>query len=187
MGTFAVVLALAIVFVMNPFWIRTATVIGNITVPGETPAADWRMARDALAPWIADADIMITTEELGAIYFLGRSDVRFSPSKLAEIPEDQRFEFGIDHRTGRPIIAKPESFSQLVECFPKGFVVGPKKHWGDPILISDEIQAILMRHGEAIEVPKRSYLYAWGWKRESASTQPADCSNLKRFSGRQPR
>lgn len=181
------VVALVIVILANPFWLRTATVIGNVVLLGETPVTGWRLARDALASWIADADIMITTEELGAIYFLGRSDIRFSPSKLDEIPWDQRFEFGIDHRTGRPIITKPESVEQLIECFPQDFVVGPIEHWGNPILISDEIQTILRRHAEPIEVPERSYLYAWGWKRESTSTQSAYCSNLMRFSGRQPR
>jgi hypothetical protein len=184
-ATVSMVVATLIVILANPFWLRTATVIGNVALPGETPITDWRLARDELSSWVADADIMITTEELGAIYFLGRSDVRFSPSKLNEIPRDQRFEFGIDHRTGRPIITKGESIEQLIECFPQGFIVGPIEHWGNPILISDEIQIILIRHAEPIEVPKRSYLYAWGWKREPASANPADCSNLMRFSGRQ--
>ena len=180
-------LALAIVFVMNPFWIRTAALIGNIALPMEIPATDWRAAREALAAWTERADMMIMTEELGAIYFLGRSDVRFSPSKLGELRRDQQHEFGIDHRTGRPVISTPESVEQLIECFPQGFVVGPIEHWGNPILISDEIQTILRRHAEPIQVPERSYLYAWGWKRESTSTQPAYCLNLMRFSGRQPR
>ena len=183
-ATIVMALALIILILGNPFWLRTAAVIGNVALPGEEPATDWRAARDALAPWVAQADIMITTEELGAIYFLGRSDIRFSPSKFNEIPLDQRFEFGIDPRTGRPIITKPESVERLIECFPSGFIVGPSKHWGDPILISDVIQAILRRHARPIGVPERSHLYAWGWKRRPASAQPPNCSNLTRFSGR---
>ena len=184
-GTAAVALALAIVFVMNPFWIRTAALIGNIALPMEIPATDWRAAREALAPWTTDADIMITTEELGAIYFLGRSDVRFSPSKLKELPADQRKEFGIDFRTGRPIITKPESVEQLMECFERGFVVGPIEHWGSPILISEAVQAVLTRHAKPIEVPRESHLYAWGWARERRETKPDYCADLSRFSGRQ--
>ena len=86
---------------------------------------DWRAARTALAPWTKGADVMITTEELGAIYFLGRSDVRFSRSKFGELRPDQKFEFGIDQRTGRPIISRPESVELLIRCFSKGFIVGP--------------------------------------------------------------
>jgi hypothetical protein len=184
-GTGAVVLILVIVLVMNPFWVRTAALIGNIALPTETPATNWRAAREALAPWTRDAGIMITTEELGAIFFLGRSDVRFSPSKLQELPPEEQHEFGIDFRTGRPIITTPASVEKLIDCFPRGFIVGPIENWGDPILISEEIQEILEQRAELIEVPQRSYLYAWGWNREPASTQPAYCPSLQRFSGRQ--
>ena len=186
-GTTVVVVVLTIVVLMNPFWLRTATVIGNVALPLETPMTEWRAAREALVSWTTDADIMITTEELGAIYFLGRSDVRYSPSKLAELRPDQRFEFSIDHRTGRPIMSKPESLEQLIDCFERGIVVGPIEHWGNPILISEAVQAVLSRHAKPIEVPKESHLYAWGWAREPRETKPDYCSDLRRFSGRQMR
>ena len=183
--TAAALLALACIIILltNPFWLRTATVIGNVNLPFERPATDWRAAREALAPWTASAEIMITTEELGAIYFLGRSDVRYSPSKLAEIPEDRRVEFGIDPRTGRPIIAKPESVRRLIDCFSSGLVVGPIEHWGSPILINDEVQSILVRHAKPIEVPRESHLYAWGWTRAPEEARPDHCADLIQFSG----
>jgi hypothetical protein len=179
-----VVTALLVAVLMNPFWLRTATIIGNVALPSETPVTDWRAARDALAPWTADADIMITTEELGALYFLGRSDVRFSPSKIVEIPLDQQFEFGIDHRTGLPLITKPESVERLIECFPRGIIVGPSEHWGNPILISDAVAAVITKHATPIDVPRQSHLYAWGWTRDAGAPRPADCADLDRFAGR---
>lgn len=180
--TAGVLLIASMVLLTNPFWLRTATMIGNITLPVDTPNTDWPAAREALAPWTTDADIVITTEELGAIYFLGRSDVRFSLSKFNELLGDEKKEFGIDFRTGRPVISKPESMEKLIECFSQGLVVGPIEHWGDPILISEEIQAIITRHAKPIEVPKESYLYAWGWTREPAATKPSYCTNLSQFS-----
>lgn len=182
-GRALVVLALAIVILMNPFWLRTATVIGNVALPFETPTTDWRSAREVLTPWMTKAEIVITTEELGAIYFLGRSDVRFSPNKLAEISVDQRFEFGIDHRIGRPIIAKPESLEKLMECFRSGIIVGPSEHWGSPILVDEAVQVVIRRHATQIGVPKESHLYAWGWSRPAQVTKPAYCADLERFSG----
>jgi hypothetical protein len=181
-ATAAIVVAGLMVFLTNAFWLRTATLIGDVALPGEIPMTDWRAARDALARWTEDADIMITTEELGALYFLGRSDVRFSPSKLEELDRDQRHEFGIDFRTGLPIITTPDSVQQLIECFERGFVVGPIHHWGDPVHISDEIQTILTRYAEPIEVPAESHLYAWGWTREPSEPVPAYCAELSRFS-----
>jgi hypothetical protein len=180
-----VVVALSIVILMNPFWLRTAAMISDIALPYETPNTNWRAAHEALAPWVSDADIMITTEELGAIYFLGRSDVRFSPSKLGELAPNQRKEFGIDYRTGRPVISKPESLEQLIGCFERGFVAGPVEHWGDPIRINEAVQDVITRYAEPIEVPKPSHLYAWGWAREPQQTKPSYCSDLSRFSGRQ--
>jgi 4-amino-4-deoxy-L-arabinose transferase-like glycosyltransferase len=184
-GTTIMVLALLIVVLMNSFWLRTGTLVGNVALPFETPAENWRAAREALAPWTADADIMITTEELGAIYFLGRSDVRFSPSKLPELREGQRKEFGIDYRTGHPVISKPESVEKLIDCFERGIIVGPVEHWGDPIRINKAVQNVVTRYAKPIEVPKESYLYAWGWEREFRETRPSYCSDLSQFSGRQ--
>jgi hypothetical protein len=183
-GSTAVALAISILLLTNPFWLRTATIIANVSMPFETPATDWDAAREALTPWVEDAGIMITTEELGAIYYLGRSDVRFSPSKIRELAPDQRKEFGIDHRTGRPIITKPESLEQLIECFPSGLVVGPIEHWGKQILISEAVQAVIKKHAGPIEVPEESHLYAWGWDREPRDSESGYCSDLHRFSGR---
>jgi hypothetical protein len=175
--------SIAVILLMNPFWLRTVTMIGGIAVPMETPLTDWRAARDSLTPWTRSAAIMITTEELGAIYFLGRSDIRYSPSKFDELPHDQRFEFGIDPRIGRPIITKPQSLEKLIACFDSGFMVGPIEHWGKPILVSTAVQDVLRRLARPIDVPARSHLYAWGWRRPTGMAKPADCADLERFSG----
>jgi hypothetical protein len=169
---------------MNPFWLRTATIIGNVTVPYDSPTTNWSAARETLAPWVKGADIMSTTEELGAIYYLGRSDIRFSPSKLRELAPAERKEFGIDHRTGRPIITKPESLEQLIECFPRGLVVGPIEHWGSPILINDAAQAVILKHARPIDVPADSNLYAWAWEHKPRDDNSGYCEGLDRFSGR---
>ncbi len=175
---------LAVVLAANPFWLRSATMIADVAMPMETPMADWRAARAALAPWTSNADIMITTEELGAIHFFGRSDVRFSLSKFGELRPDQKFEFGIDVRTGRPIISRPESVELLMRCFSSGFIVGPLENWGSPILINSEVQAVIRAHARPIEVPKSSHLYAWGWDRPADGVKPAACASLPKSLGR---
>lgn len=180
----AVAVAL-ILLLMNPFWLRSAAMIGNVALPMEVPNTDWRAARTSLEWWTANADIMITTEELGAIYFLGRSDVRYSASKLGEIANmGQGFEFGIDWRTGRPVISKPESLRQLIECFDRGLVVGPIQHWGDRLRISEEAKSVIQKYARPIAVPKESYLYAWAWDHGPREPRPTYCAGLGRFSGR---
>jgi hypothetical protein len=184
-GKALIAVAILIVVLSNSFWLRTATVIGDIALPFENPTTNWRAAREALGPWVIGADIMITTEELGALYFLGRSDIRFSPSKIRELAPDQRSEFGIDYRTGRPIITKPESLEQLIQCFPRGLVVGPIEDWGSPILISEAVQAVILRYARPIEVPANSHLFAWGWEHEPREYKDVRCSDLAQYSGRQ--
>jgi hypothetical protein len=176
---------IAIVVVTNPFWLRTATVIGDVALPGEVPVTNWEAGREALAPWTAAADIMITTEELGAIYFLGRSDVGFNPSKMGEIGAgDEPPEFSIDPRTGRPLVSTPESLERLIECFPRGFIVGPANDWGRDIFINEEVQAVLEKHAQPIDVPEDSHLFAWGWNHQSVVSNPSYCSDLSQFSRR---
>jgi hypothetical protein len=181
-GGVIVYVALAVVVVMNPFWLRSATIIGNVALPGETAKTDWRAAQVLLSPLIKSSEIVITTEELGAIYFLGRSDVRYSPNKIQEIPVDQRHEFGIDPRLGLPIISEPDSLEMLMTCFASGIIVGPIEHWGNPILIGKPEQEIIRAHARPIEVPGKSHLYAWGWSRPAAG-RPAYCAGLERYSG----
>lgn len=178
-----VFLAMTSVLLMNPFWLRTATIIGNVALPGETPKTDWRAAQDVLSPWFEKSEIVITTEELGAIYFLGRSDVRYSPNKIREIWPERRHEFGIDPRLGLPIISEPDSLEKLMTCFASGIIVGPIEHWGHPILISEPVQAVIRAHSRPIEVPKKSHLYAWGWRRQEADDRPGYCAGLEQYSG----
>ena len=96
--------ALGFLLLANAATIRTVALLADVTVPPEQPRTNWPAAREALEPWLKRADIVVTTEELGHLYFLGRYDVRFSPSKLGELGDMEQREFGLDHRTGRPVI-----------------------------------------------------------------------------------
>ncbi len=183
MSSVLVLLALALLILMNPFWLRTATTIADVSLPGESPTPNWVAASETLTPWFEKSEIVITTEELGALYFFGRSDIRFSPNKLREIPEDRRREFGIDPRIGLPIISTPESLENLLNCFDSGIIVGPIEHWGNPILISEPVLAVIRAHARPIAVPKKSHLYAWGWSRRGPGEQAAHCAGLDQFSG----
>ena len=80
--------ALAFLFLANPMWLRSVTMIAEIAVPPEQPRADWPKARPSLMPWIESADVVVSSEELGTLYFLGRFDIRFSPSKWQELRPD---------------------------------------------------------------------------------------------------
>jgi hypothetical protein len=166
----------------NPAWVRTAMLLADVTVPPEQPRANWPLAREALAPWLERADIVVTTEELGHLYFLGRYDLRFSPSKLGELHKAEQREFGIDFRTGRSVIGSKETLERILACYPVGVIVGPAAHWGRPELINGELAALIAARAQPLPLPPGSHLRAYTWERPAGAGQaPPSCAGLPSF------
>lgn len=176
--------ALAFLVVANAATVRTIALLADVTVPPEQPRTNWPAAREVLEPWLAAADIVVTTEELGHLYFLGRYDVRFSPSKLGELGDQQQREFGLDYRTGRPVIGTRESLERILDCYPRGIIVGPAAHWGRPELINGELAALITARTQPLELPRASHLRASVWDRPIATPAPTYCQGLPSFAER---
>jgi hypothetical protein len=168
----------------NPFWLRTASFLADITVPPEQPAPDWPKVAPVLEPWLARADIVVTTEELATLYYLGRYDVRFSPSKLQELGQNQRREFGLDFRTGRPVIASRESVERILACYPTGVILGPQASWNNPVLIDADLARLIEAHAQPIELPRGSRIFAYSWERPAGTAPAAACAGLPSFAAR---
>lgn len=165
----------------NPSWLRTAALLADVTVPPEQPMADWPRAKPALAPWLQRADVVVTTEELATLYFLGRFDIRFSRSKLAELDDAEQREFGIDFRTGRPVISTMESLERVFACYPSGVVLGPRTSWNNPKLIDAESARLIEAQAQAIPLPPGSHMFAYGWERPADAPRPVGCADLPRL------
>lgn len=178
-----VLLGGAVLFLLlaNPAWLRTVALLADVTIPPERPMADWPRARAALEPWLRDADVVVTTEELGSLYFLGRFDLRFSRSKLEELPDEEQKDFGIDPRTGRPVIASRAALERVFACYPKGVILGPDTSWNNPTLLDDELVLLIRQRARAIPLPPGSHLVAYGWERASGDPAAADCATLPRL------
>jgi Dolichyl-phosphate-mannose-protein mannosyltransferase len=173
--------ALTFLLLANPMWLRSVTTIADIAVPPEQPRADWPKARASLMPWIESAEVVVSTEELGTLYFLGRFDLRFSPSKLEELAPSERREFGIDHRTGRPVISLRTTLQQVIECYRTGIVLGPATHWGAPHLIDSKTLAVIENGTKPLQLPPRTQIRAQVWDHGSAWARPAACIAMPDF------
>ena len=167
----------------NPAWLRTATLLAGIDAPGEEPSPDWAAARPALEPLLARVPVVVTTEELGALYFLGRYDVRFSPSKMGEIPEDRRREFAADPRTGRPVVATPESLALLIDCHPEGLFLLASRQWGREHLFSEAVRRLILERAEPLPLPRRTRVTAYAWRHPEGTPRPAACAGLPPLPG----
>ena len=176
--------ALGFLIVANAATIRTVALLADVTVPPEQPRTNWPAARERWSLGWQRADIVVTTEELGHLYFLGRYDVRFSPSKLGELGDTEQREFGLDHRTGRPVIGTRDSLERILDCYPTGIIVGPAAHWGRPELINSDLAALITAHARPLELPRRSQLRAYVWEHPAPTPAPERCQGLPSFADR---
>jgi hypothetical protein len=178
-------LAAGLLFVLlaNPAWLRTATLLADVPVPGEDPAPDWTAARPALEPLLARVPVVVTTEELGALYYLGRYDVRFSPSKMGEIPEGDRREFAADPRTGRPVIATRESLELVLDCHPEGLFLLLARQWGRDYIFAEPVRRLLLDRAEPVPLPAGVGVAAYAWRNPEGAPRPAACAGLPPLTG----
>lgn len=181
-GTALITAAILFCVLANPAWFRTAALLAGITVPPEDPPVHWEKAREELAPWFGRVEVVVTTEELATLYYFGRYDVRFSPSKLGELPAAQRHDFGIDPRTGRPVVGSLDALATLVRCHRTGLFLGPARHWGRDILVNAKIAAFLESRMREIPLPPESGVRAYVWEHTGADRD--GCPQLPTLHGR---
>lgn len=176
--------ALAALLLTNPFWLRTASLLADLPLGPEIPDSDWERAAPVLRPLLAEAAVLVNTEELGPLYYFGRHDILYSPSKLAELPPAARSDLGRDPRTGRPVIGSLEALERVIRCYPSGLFLTPALHWRRPYLADPEAVDLLERLAEPVELPAGSHVHAYRWRHPPPD--PADgeaCRGLPGLAG----
>lgn len=160
-------LALLVTVLANPAWLRSLTQVADITVPPELPPTRWDAAAPALTPWLEQVDAVVTTSDLGMLYYYGRADYLLSASKLDELPADDRRAFGRDFRTDVPVIDDPASLEQIIDCHASGLFIVESKNWlggGEPRADVRRVIELVLARTEPIELPRRSNLKAFVWQ-----------------------
>ena len=175
-GVFAALaVALGFAVVANGAPMRTMANVFDIVIPPMRRAADWAAARDELAPWLADAPIVLTTSELEALYHLGRYDVLISRTRQSELHD--REEFAIDPRTGRPVIATPESLALIMDCYLDGLIVSTGPRWRDPAGIDDAVANLIEATAEEVELVAFD-MKAYVWQQPDDARRAEACARL---------
>lgn len=167
----AVTLTILFVALANAATVRTVALLADVTIPPEVPAPRWDRARPLLEAELARAGVVVTTSELEQLRFLGRYDVLFSRSRLAEIVPST--DFTRDFRTGRPVIGSAQALATLMACFDSGLVVSPASRWRNPAQLDDPAADLLVRRAEPIELPgSRLVAYRWSSRQGTAAACP---------------
>lgn len=169
-------LALAAIWIVaaNAAFLRSTLMLADVTIPPELPPVRWELARPVLEPLLAEADIVVVTSELDALYFLGRYDVLVSRSRIDERPGKNTPDFALDTRTGRPIIAQPGSLARLMSCYRKGIVVTSTYRWRKAPMLDDAMADLIVRRATPVDLPRASRVLAFTWDSPPA-TAAADC------------
>jgi hypothetical protein len=173
----------------NAASVRSALMLADITIPPERPAPRWEEARPILEPLMAEADVVVVTSELEALYFLGTYDVLISRSRMGEGAAASRGgvneEFFRDPRTGRPVISTPQSVERLMACHERGIIITSTYRWRHAPMLSDEVADLIVQHAAPVELPPRSQVMAFTWDRPVADpTSP--CPDLDRQTASPP-
>jgi hypothetical protein len=171
--------ALLIAIMGNPAWLRSFAMLADITLPQQIQPTDWPAAEPALRPWLDSVEVFVATEELGPLYYYGRTDILLSATKFDEIGGDRR-PFDRDPRTDVPTIKAAADLEDVIDCHASGLFLTQAKHWGLGARLRDPaVEALVSSRAEPIELPARTGLMAFGWRHEPPpANRSAACARL---------
>jgi len=153
-------------------------VLKSIATLGDTTAGrpDWGAARAPLAPWLEEADVVLTSSELEALHYLGRFDILISKSRPAEF--DAEPASSIDPRVGRLVISTPAALARIMDCFDDGLIVSSESRWRDRGQLDDALADLITRRAERFDLDARG-MRAYVWAHPGGAPRPAEaCDDL---------
>jgi hypothetical protein len=151
--------------------------LAGITVPPQTPPADWPAAARQLGPRLPDAAVVLTGDELFALYYLGRYDIMVGGSRMSEMREP--VEFTRDPRTGRPVVNTAESVARIIDCFPSGLFFTDEARWRNSFHIDDAIADVITARAEPLDLPRSSRILAFFWRHAEPAPDLAACADIR--------
>jgi hypothetical protein len=125
----------------------------------------WSRAATKLRKIADEVDVIVSSDDLKAIYHLGRADYILSPNSL-RTREGILPEFSPDHRTGARIVASNEAISAIMKCHKSGLFIVQAMSLGQSATSSPRLLAtnLVSEKAELIEMPKEWGLIAYRWK-----------------------
>jgi len=170
--------AIAFLILTNPAWLRSVTLLADVPVPPERPPVDWPKAAPLLAPHLGSGRFVLTTEELGTLYFLGRFDLTLNASRYDEIARGSGPTIVRDSRTGRGVGRDLAATRLVLACRAPGVFISLEQFWNDaPQIVTPEAKTFLLTHSRPLELPAGSGLVAFLW--DERSGEAADCAELE--------
>jgi len=143
--------------------------------------ANWELAGPELRALAKKSEVVLSTNELHMLYFIGRVDFELSFSRLSELIEGdwhQGEEFTPDFRTGRPVISSAESVGQVVSCFETGLIVVRAETWPKAEFIPDKTKDTIEALSKRLDIPDEWGLRVYSWGPMEVERTP-ECAHLR--------
>jgi hypothetical protein len=156
----------------NAAFVRSAFLLADIRVPPQPARVNWQAAQPMLASHLARADVVITTNELEALYHLGDYDILLSRSRLSEMRGAT--DFDEDWRTGKPVVGSLEAVASIMDCFETGLIVSGRTHWR-PSVLDEPTTEFIIRRTQRLDLPASSNVLAYSWERPAGVESPEGC------------
>src|SRR5690606_12873333 len=131
---------------------------------------DWASAVPPLAAAVADADRIVTSNAMKALYYFGRYDYELNASIVEET--DTGEDFGVDRRTGGRAIATAVSVSEVLSMPGTSLVVIENEKLGRPQGAPAAAVAVIAARCSAVAVPADAGVHAWRCGRRAVLAEP---------------
>jgi hypothetical protein len=148
----------------------------GITLGADETLADWATAAAVLQPWLGQASIILTPDDVHAVYYLGDYDIAVNPSRLSEVPGGHAF--SLDPRTGRPVVGTADSLELIMSCYAEGVFIADLSSFPLPYVRSEAITELIRSTMTPIELPPGIGVYAFRWTTHGDTPAPAACASL---------
>lgn len=136
-------------------------------VPRYRGESDWPHAQSTLRALADDVDVIISSSELKALYYLGRLDFDLVPEEFGW-SGNRTPEHPFSEKSGRAWVATEESLRQAMSCFRSGLVIVETGHWREPIGVTDGQADYLESNAVEHALPEAWRLHAFTWNRGSS-------------------
>jgi hypothetical protein len=137
----------------------------------------WGRASQVLEPLVKQTDTVVATDDLKAIYYLGRVDYVLDRDHLFEdrrAEQGPRPEFSIDVKINRPMVSEPKSIAHIMACNENGLIVAQDYALETPFFVPPDTRRFILEHGEPVPLPAEWGISVFRWKTPRGSLA-SDC------------
>lgn len=186
-GLAATALAAAFFVLANHAWLRTARLVAadpsyrDAITAERGPTLSWSRAAAALAPLVAAADAVVVSEDVKALYYLGRADFVINQDHLFEdlpLSGEPREEFSVDPKIDVPLVSRPDSIDRIARCHATGLVVTQTGFLNAAFIVPPETRDHLLARFERVELPEEWGVTALRWT--TTAPDPPEACVLRR-------